>query len=80
MGGGDWVPGGWGGVEPIFQTPAPPWAPKSAPLIVSRGGGGSERASGWGGGGGGGLVGTPTHIRQNEPHDALIILNMHNWA
>ena len=27
----------------------------------------------------GGLVGTPTYIPQNDPHDALIILNIHNW-
>ena len=26
---------------------------------------------------GGGLVGTPTYIPQNDPHDTLIILNMH---
>ena len=34
---------------------------------------------GWGGGGGG-SVGTPTYIPQNDPHDALIILNIHNWG
>ena len=32
------------------------------------------------GGGGGRWVGTPTHIPQNDPHDALIILNTHNWG
>ena len=42
------------------------------------------------GGGGGGLggsahqppgsVGTPTYIPQNDPHDALIILNIHKWC
>ena len=30
--------------------------------------------------GGGGSVGTPTYIPQNDPHDALIILNMHKWG
>ena len=25
-------------------------------------------------------MGTPTHIPQNDPHDALIILNIHNWG
>ena len=29
---------------------------------------------------GGGLVGTPTYIPQNDPHDTLIILNMHKWG
>ena len=24
-------------------------------------------------------MGTPTYIPQNDPHDALIILNIHNW-
>ena len=28
----------------------------------------------------GGSVGTPTYIPQNDPHDALIILNIHNWG
>ena len=28
----------------------------------------------------GGSVGTPTNIPQNDPHDALIIWNMHNWG
>ena len=28
----------------------------------------------------GGSVGTPTHIPQNDPHDTLIILNMHKWG
>ena len=32
------------------------------------------------GGGGGGSVGTPTYIPQNDPHDTLIILNIHNWC
>ena len=31
-------------------------------------------------GGGGGLVGTPTYIPQNDPHDTLIILNMQKWV
>ena len=31
-------------------------------------------------GGGGGSVGTPTYIPQNDPHDALIILNIHKWG
>ena len=31
-------------------------------------------------GGGGGSVGTPTYIPQNDPHDTLIILNIHNWC
>ena len=30
--------------------------------------------------GGGRSVGTPTYIPQNDPHDALIILNMHKWV
>ena len=30
--------------------------------------------------GGGGSVGTPTYIPQNDPHDTLIILNIHNWG
>ena len=25
-------------------------------------------------------MGTPTYIPQNDPHDTLIILNMHKWA
>ena len=25
-------------------------------------------------------MGTPTYIPQNDPHDALIILNIHNWG
>ena len=29
---------------------------------------------------GGGAVGTPTYIPQNDPHDALIILNIHKWG
>ena len=28
----------------------------------------------------GGSVGTPTYVPQNDPHDALIILNIHNWG
>ena len=28
----------------------------------------------------GGSVGTPTYIPQNDPHDALIILNIHKWG
>ena len=28
----------------------------------------------------GGSRGTPTHIPQNDPHDALIILNTHKWG
>ena len=28
----------------------------------------------------GGSVGTPTYIPQNDPHDTLIILNMHKWG
>ena len=32
------------------------------------------------GGGGGGSVATPTYIPQNDPHDTLIILNMHKWG
>ena len=31
-------------------------------------------------GGGGGSVGTPTYIPQNDPHETLIILNVHNWG
>ena len=29
---------------------------------------------------GGGGVGTPTHVPQNDLHDALIIWNIHNWG
>ena len=29
---------------------------------------------------GGGGVGTPTCVPQNDPHDALIIWNIHNWG
>ena len=25
-------------------------------------------------------MGTPTYIPQNDPHDALIILNIHKWG
>ena len=25
-------------------------------------------------------MGTPTYIPQNDPHDTLIILNIHNWG
>ena len=25
-------------------------------------------------------MGTPTYIPQNDPHDVLIILNIHNWG
>ena len=28
----------------------------------------------------GGSVGTPTYIPQNDPHDALITLNIHKWG
>ena len=28
----------------------------------------------------GGSLGTPTYIPQNDPHDALIILNIHKWG
>ena len=28
----------------------------------------------------GGSVGTPTYIPQNDPHGALIILNIHKWG
>ena len=48
-------------------------------LGVWRGGGGG----GVGGSAGvprGGSVGTPTYIPQNDPHDALIILNTHKWG
>ena len=31
-------------------------------------------------GGGGGSVGTPTYTPQNDPHDALIIWNIHKWG
>ena len=32
------------------------------------------------GGGGVVAVGTPAYMPQNEPHDALIILNIHKWG
>ena len=50
------------------------------------GGGGPPLTLGVGGSGGqppgspGGSVGTPTYIPQNDPHDTLIILNMHKWG
>ena len=25
-------------------------------------------------------MGTPTYVPQNDPHDTLIILNMHKWV
>ena len=28
----------------------------------------------------GGSVGTPTYMPPNDPHDALIIWNIHNWV
>ena len=58
--------------EPIFQNlpAAPPWAPESASLLCLRGFLRGCR-------GGGGSVGTPTYVPQNDPHDALIILNIH---
>ena len=54
---------------------------------------GAKTFGGLGGGGGGrwvgrsaagvprgGSVGTPTYIPQNDPYDALIILNIHKWG
>ena len=55
-----------GGTPP----PPPPWLTQTLGV------------GGWGGqppGSLGGSVGTPTYIPQNDPHDALIILNLHNW-
>ena len=50
-------------------------------LGVRRGGGvGGSAGQPSGYSGGGGSVGTPTYIPQNDPHDALIILNIHNWG
>ena len=42
--------------------------------------GGQPPGSPGGVGGGGGAVGTPTYIPQNDAHDTLIILNIHNWG
>ena len=43
-------------------------------------GGSGGQPPGSPGGGGGILVGTPTYIPQNDPHDALIFLNIHKWG
>ena len=40
--------------------------------LTMLGGGGSERERGRGG--------TPTYVPQNDPHDVLVILNIHKWA
>ena len=69
----------WGALGSPFSN-LPPWALESASLKCGEGGGGSECAH-WGGGGG--AVGTPTCIPQNDPHGALIILNIlniHKWG
>ena len=52
----------------------PPW------LTQTLGVGGSGGQPPGPPGGGGGSVGTPTYIPQNDPHDTLIILNMHKWG
>ena len=41
--------------------------------------GGSASQPPGGPGGGGGSVGAPTYVPQNDPHDALIIWNIHKW-
>ena len=60
-----------------FPTPPPPHTPRApeSASILCLGGGGGLRGRPWGEEG---SVGTPTYITQNDPHDALIILNIHN--
>ena len=57
---------------------APPPPPRHW-LTQTLGVGGSGGQPPGSAGGGGGSVGTPTYIPQNDPHDALIILNIHDW-
>ena len=47
---------------------------------VSEGGGGRWVGRSAAGVPRGGSVGTPTYIPQHDPHDALIILNIHKWG
>ena len=55
--------------------------PAGMNIKASPWGGGVETAFvGGGGGQGGGSVGTPTYTPQNDPHDALTILNVHKWG
>ena len=54
-------------------------------LGVWKGGGGGGGGGRWVGRSAGGVprgwsVGTQTYIPQNDPHDALIILNIHKWG
>ena len=60
--------GGGGGLSSPFSIPPPfpPWAPESAclPCLRARGGG----------------VGGLGYVPQNDPHDVLIILNIHKWG
>ena len=49
-------------------------------LEGGEGGGGGWWVGRQGPHGGGGSVGTPTYIPQNDPHDALVSLNIHNWG
>ena len=63
-----------GAVEEGGTPPPPPW------LTQTLGVGGSGGQPPGSPGGGGGSVGTLTYIPQNDPHDTLIILNMHKWG
>ena len=60
-----WAVGGGGDPPPPCLTPT---------LGVGGSGGQAEDSPG------GGSVGTPTYLSQNDPHDTLIILNMHKWG
>ena len=64
-----------GALGSISQSPPPPHhaTMRSQVCLLTMPGGLRRRP--WGGGGG--VVGTPTYIPQNDPDDALIILNTH---
>ena len=68
------------------QVPRGPACSNSRPQLGVGGGlegGGGGRWVGRSAAGvprGGGSVGTPTYIPQHDPHDTLIILNIHKWV